>query len=109
MFSFKSSRQVLIFIDEISYDVFKFSIYKVYFHVSQLDDFFLSSVFKIIIEKADTDDLQFDSDHDEDDTVDIQTKVYNNNYLYDILRTLVIFSCKRRFLRFSKILNFSKS
>ena len=46
---------------------------------------FLSSVFKIsIIAQKDTDDLQTDSDHDEDDTVDIKIKVRNDDCLYDI-------------------------
>ena len=33
----------------ITYDVFKFNVSNVYFHVSQLDDFLSSSVFKIFL------------------------------------------------------------
>ena len=62
-------------------DFFNFSIY---FHVSQFDDFFLFCFQDIIIAQEDIDDLQTDSDHDKDDTVDMQMKVCNDDRLYDI-------------------------
>ena len=46
------------------------------------DCFLLTSVFRIsIVAQEDIDDLQTDSDHDEDNTVDIQIKVHNNDWL----------------------------
>ena len=66
------------------------------------NEFFVSSVLKILITaQEDTDNLQTDSDHDEDDNVDILIKVRNDNCSYDIYLTnlhvtLAIFACKKK-------------